>query len=476
MQARRLGWISVALLIAATLVEVHVARHPGNAAVPSALGSGRTGLSPGVTYMLMACAALLGGTSVACGLRAMRSGWHPSPWRILCLGLIAAACLAAANPVGTADIGSYAAYGRMEAQGIDSYVTSPRAASAGPLRDFDISEQFYSAAEDPWRATPNVYGPVGTWIFKQAAQHGSHGVRDTMMWLHWMAFSAFALTGLLLLGCVSGPEARTRAAMLWTANPLLALQLVGGAHLDVFVAFFVVVSLACARKPLLRGLSAALAVATKATAGWAALGLVLGKPRRGRMRRLMTFSVSVAVLYETASGHVFDQAHRASRYVSAGTPWRWVASLLEVAFSHSVARVLVVAAALAATMALATAIAVAFSRWPSAGKATPQRAARSALVPMLAWTLVAPYQLPWYDAVVWALLAASVAMGVDWLILLHTMVLTLAYLPGRVLDLGQVPHDVQVALRSGLAPVVVGFCAMACVWSLKRPVVDRSPG
>ena len=48
-----------------------------------------------------------------------------------------------------------------------------------------------------------------------------------------------------------------------------------------------------------------------------------------------------------------------------------------------------------------------------------------------AYVLAAPYALPWYDALPWALLPLVATSWRSWLLLAHTTVLSLAYLPGR---------------------------------------------
>ena len=91
---------------------------------------------------------------------------------------------------------------------------------------------------------------------------------------------------------------RLRAALLWTANPLLWLQLVAGAHLDVLAAGAVLAAVAvAARSRLAAGALAGVAAAIKAPAGLVWLGLRLVGPavsparghragrRRARRRR-----------------------------------------------------------------------------------------------------------------------------------------------------------------------------------------------
>ena len=57
-------------------------------------------------------------------------------------------------------------------------------------------------------------------------------------------------------------------------------------------------------------------------------------------------------------------------------------------------------------------------------------AMRPALALSLAWLVIWPYQLPWYDAMVICLLVLYPASRLDWLVLARLAVATLANMPG----------------------------------------------
>jgi uncharacterized membrane protein len=81
---------------------------------------------------------------------------------------------------------------------------------------------------------------------------------------------------------------------------------------------------------------------------------------------------------------------------------------------------------------------------------------------MTAYVLAAPYALPWYDAVAWAALGYTViAAVVDRVLVVHTAVLTLAYLPGRA----------AVALPGGLAGVMAAIRAVAAPVTITTALV-----
>ena len=81
----------------------------------------------------------------------------------------------------------------------------------------------------------------------------------------------------------------------------------------------------------------------------------------------------------------------------------------------------------------------------------------------MAYVLAAPYALPWYDALPWALLPLVAASWRDWVLLAHTTVLSLAYLPGRdAVHLYGVLHDVTHMTRTVAAPMVARGRAAQC--------------
>jgi hypothetical protein len=97
--------------------------------------------------------------------------------------------------------------------------------------------------------------------------------------------------------------------------------------------------------------------------------------------------------------------------------------------------------------------------------------ARAGLVVALAWTLAAPYVLAWYDAVPWALAALQPVSRYHRILLAHTGMLALAYLPGRVVALPPGLGGATTVLRSAVSPLVLGVLLIAAfTGSPQRPV------
>jgi hypothetical protein len=88
-----------------------------------------------------------------------------------------------------------------------------------------------------------------------------------------------------------------------------------------------------------------------------------------------------------------------------------------------------------------------------------------------AYVLAAPYALPWYDALPWALLPLIAASWRDWVLLAHTGVLSLAYLPGRdAVRLHGALRELTDATRSVVAPILLlGLLVAVAVLAQRRP-------
>jgi alpha-1,6-mannosyltransferase len=364
----------------------------------------------------------------------------------------------AVPPLGSADLGSYAAYGRIAALGYDPYLTTPNDLPGDPVT---------GAAEDPWRDQRSVYGPFATGVQALVAHLGGESRATVLRGLAVVAGLAFLAAGWLLDRVLRGDAAaRRRAALLWTANPLLIVQLVAAAHLDGLVALAVLAAVAAALRgrALFTGLLLGAAGGLKVSAIVPAAGLAVAGRRR--LPAITAGGLLVIVPGYLAVGglRALEPAREQSRSVSFGSPWRLVVSWLDDLAGRDASRLLVTLAALAGAAALA----VLLSRRLPAGPAP----ARAALATTLAWLLVAPYALPWYDALGWVLLGLVAASGYDRLLTAHTAMLSLAYLPGRLVDLPPGLAGTCTVVRSGITPVVLlGLLVLA----IRRPLATPGP-
>ncbi len=432
------------------------------------------GASSALVTVLGVLAYATGGLGVWFGLRAIRDGARPDPRRLLVAGIGVAFALTLVPPAGSADHLSYLAYGRIAAAGQDAYSVAPGDWLGG-------SDPVAGAVQPPWRDTPSVYGPVATAAFAGVARLGDGSLRLTTWIWSLLCAAAFAAVALLLHRLLAADDAaRRRAAVLWTVNPLLLGQLVLGAHLDVLAAAASMLALALAvRHPAPAGALLGAAVAIKAPYALFGLALLWGARRLPESHRWRTLSTGVfgAALvlvpaHVLAGPHVFDQLRTASGFTSIASPWRAVVNLIELGTGSGSLRPVVVPLALLVAGGLAWLLRrrVMPADEPdvdSARDSVLADAARAALVLTAAWVLCAPYALPWYDAMVWAplaLVAAPVELaGLEAALLARLVVLSLAYLPGRVIGLSPAVETTTLGFRRYVAPVLVLSAVLSAV-------------
>ena len=156
-------------------------------------------------------------------------------------------------PTAGGDITSYLAYGQEAVSGINPYTAGPQSPGVPPNPITD-------AVDSPWQTTPSIYGPGFTWIDRHRPRcrrrrphRGDADPPPDDRRLH--------PHGPDPLGGVPTEAARRRAAVMWSANPLMISAMVAGAHVDALAALGIVCSFALVRRfppgsrPLL-GLSA----------------------------------------------------------------------------------------------------------------------------------------------------------------------------------------------------------------------------
>ena len=201
------------------------------------------------------------------------SAGRRSPRKVFWTAAGAIAVLVNITPVGSADIASYATYGRIAALGQNPYAFLPIHLPGGKHNP-------YTAIVNPmWRHTPSVYGPIATWTQWLAALIGGPRPWLTIWVLMIVTALAFLATGYVLLRTAENP---VRAALMWVANPLLIVELVMGGHLDAFLALVaiaaIVVSRRCQDRPARhprRACSSASPAASRSTPRTCALGIAI---------------------------------------------------------------------------------------------------------------------------------------------------------------------------------------------------------
>lgn len=494
---------------------------------------------------LTAAGVVLGAAGLALTLRAMRAGWTVRPWPVLLTGMLVVVVLSQLGPFGSSDFLSYAAYGRELVTGHNPYVITP--AVLGRAGDP------VARAVSDWAGTPSVYGALANGVFGLASLAGGTSARLTVWLLDMVNAAAFVVTGLLLDRLARRPaapcdvrEARLRAALLWTCNPLLLQVLVAGAHVDSLAICFAVAGLAVARlavaglasgsgtargSALAAGALFGCGFAVKPTvalvgAGAVAAGFRAGDRFRAGNRLWIVgrfwardrfwagaagFAVVVAADLLLMGRAGIEDAVRASRMVSVGSPWRPVRSALSLAMPEPVADDIVRWCAIALLVLLmwvwlrmtlprrpphdrgykdmADHAFISTIRPPGAPATLGTLGAPAtlgALGAVLAWLIAWPYVLPWYDALGWALLPlparpsrsagtgqvgpTSPAVLAERVLVLRTTILGIAYLPARSAGIVILAglRWTEPVLRSAVCPAALAALGIYLVVSLVR--------
>ncbi|MEV5705803.1 polyprenol phosphomannose-dependent alpha 1,6 mannosyltransferase MptB [Actinoallomurus sp. NPDC052274] len=450
-------------------------------------------------------------------LYASRRGWWIRPRILLIAGAVAAVAFMLMPPIGSADHLNYAAYGRMAVTGNDPYATAARDLPADPV---------IGVVQD-WRNAPTLYGPIATAQQTLASLIGGDSARLTVFVMSVTEVLAFLAVGLLLSHAARGDrDRRLRAALLWSANPLILYAVVGGAHNDVLALAFAVAGLVvfalpdppwssrqdartlgrCAAAGILIGAGAAVKLNVAivgAGPGWillrewwearraTAAARPAGRPgaRAAAVRLLALPGAALAVTglaYLMAGPHAFDQLDRASKSVALATPWHLFAGT-NGGLLLTLPRSVVQDAAILLTAVLAALLLRAAPR-PRvrdvrvAADPAGEDALRITAVLAIAWLFAAPYALPWYDGLGWATLALVPWSRLDGLLLARTSLLALAYLPARDPRLAGLPRPLDwliTDVRSRVTPCLLTALLIALVVVALRarrvPAPVRSP-
>ena len=361
-------------------------------------------LLPSLSHQgIIATAMLYAGTILAClGLAGMlwahSQGWRPDPRLLLVVSAAVVAVMVSLTPVGSSDTASYAAYGRITSQGGNPYTTNP-------VLWLGRHSAYTNVVGAVWKSQASVYGPFATVVQRFAASIGGANVATTIWVLMILNGIVFIGVGLLLLKTSDDP---VRATLFWTANPVLIQQLVGGGHLDTFVAAAAICSIQVARRvsgmsgDVLIGILIGLACGVKANAVLIGIGLAWPLLRRHewmRTSRIAVVSVvTVALQYSFYGLDALKPLFGGSKWVTLPSPWRL--------FQMSGEALGVDKTTMATVISFLWPIAMVVVAWFIYRRISSDQP-REVVAPFaltFAWVLVAPWVFAWYTAIAWAAL------------------------------------------------------------------------
>jgi hypothetical protein len=415
----------------------------------------------GVVTVGLWAAALAGAAGVAAGLVAVRRGARVDPRMLLGGGLFCVAILAVLPPAGSTDILDYATFGHIVTLGHTPYVWAPYHLRVN-------GSSFGTEVPLEWDRHVTLYGPLATFEQFLAASLGGSSLAAIVFWLKLWNAIAFATVSLIADRLLrADPAARLRAHLMWTVNPLLLWGLIAAGHIDMIAAGAGLLGLliigtgrTTAGLPVTRAILAGLFLGGAAdikipyiifaiAAAWAL--------RRAVRPLLLTTASALAVLVPTylwygppAVQAVLDRTTK----VTADNFYQLFSSSTGFVFRNllefSVGFVLILAAVL-------------LWRLPHAASPTP--ALRPALALGCAWLFVWPYQLPWYDAMIFCLLIFYPASRLDWIVIGRLAVGTIALIPGDpYLNAGHLIDRLNHDMLTLWTPILLLASAVWTTW------------
>jgi hypothetical protein len=355
----------------------------------------------GIAGDITATAMLYAGDVLAClGLAGMlwahSQGWRPDPRRLLLVSTAIVAVMVSLTPVGSSDTASYAAYGRIAAQGGNPYTVTPLAWG---------DTAYTQVVAHAWQKQLSVYGPVATVIQRFAAWIGGPDVVTTIWVLMILNGIVFIGIGVLLLKTSDDP---VRATLFWAANPVLIQQLVSGGHLDTFLAAAAICSIQVARRvsgtwgDVAVGVLIGVACGVKANAALVAAGLAWPLLRRHewmRTTRIAAVSLAtVALIYSPYGPGSLRPLFAASKLVSLPSPWR-----VFQAFEMTLGASKITSDTVISYLWPVALVVVAWFIYQRISSDQP----REIVAPFAlayAWILVFPWVFAWYAALAWVTL------------------------------------------------------------------------
>ncbi|MBO0832377.1 MAG: hypothetical protein J2P29_10440 [Actinobacteria bacterium] len=426
-------------------------------------------------------AVVLAAAGLVAGLWAARFGARGPIRLIVVAAAVSLVLLTVLPPVGSTDALDYAAYGRISLLGHNPYLVTPIY-----LRLTD--PVFGQSVPSRWQYMVSLYGPAATIEQYVAAWLGGKSMAVVVFWLKFWNAIGFAVVAIVLDRALRlRPSARLRAHLLWTINPLLLWDLIASGHVDVLAAAAGLCGLLIVgrqpadgeqaqptasqptawRAPAWRALAAGalIGLAADIKIDYLLFGLALAWALRRSLSALTAAAAGAIVVltptYAWLGKPAFEALFNRRDQTSEDSFWLW-AHLRNWDFLVVVAVLLVIT--LAALLLL---------RLPAGDPERP--AIRPAVAFSLAFLLVWPYQLPWYDAMIICVLVLYPATWLDWLVLARLTAATVANTPGNV-DGAVLPlRQFLTAMVHGFAPTIllaVAICvilvAVSGRWSVVR--------
>jgi len=275
-----------------------------------------------------------------------------------------------------------------------------------------------------------------------------------------------------------------RVALFTIANPVLIWAVVAGAHNEALSVTFAVAGMLFVRKnPFLAGIGIGLAGCAKISIGLWGFAMLWAYRREPKKALLLCAGtvVPMGLAYAVWQPTAFFQALRNGSYVSVGSWANPVYRFFVLFLTSTQAKVVVGVLCYAALFVIAWMLSrvVPWTAAPGLGKGVePQSdpltiALRTSVVLSVAWLITSMYTLSWYDLLAWMPLALMAPSKLDRIMLLRAAPLSLAYVPGRAVEMGPVLDVTAHRIRDTFSPIVQFAVLLAVVLWWKKPDRDE---
>ncbi len=428
-----------------------------------------------VVSVLIWIAVIIGAVGLWVAMRALADGWKPKVRRVFGLGAVLSLVTITVPPMTSADVLMYAAYGRLQAIGMNPYEITP----AEVFRSqFDPVVKW---VERPWHDTPSVYGPITSWTQLMANRLGGDNMHDIVLWLQLFSAVAFILVGLGAVLLARGDHRRqARAALLTVANPILIWAVVAGAHNEPLSVMFAVAGLLFIRKsPFLAGIGIGLGGCAKLSIGLWGLAMLWAYRKEPKKAVLLCAGTAVpmGLAYVVWQPTAFFQVLRNGGYVSVGSWANPVYTLLRQFLNDFNSKLIIGLISYAGLVVIVWMLSrtVPWSAAPGLPKGADLRtdpltiALRTSMILAVGWLITSMYTLSWYDLMAWVPMAVLAASKLDRIMVLRGAALSLAYVPGRAIDYGAALDFTATRVRDTISPVVQIAVLLAVVLWWRQP-------
>jgi hypothetical protein len=424
-------------------------------------------LSQPLVLFVMWGAAVVAAAGVGVGLLAVHRGARLPVRPLLVVSFIAIAAFIFLPAAGTTDTSSYAIDGNMVVMHYSPYVYTP-------AQMVSLGDKLAVGSPATWQHSLSDYGPVATAEEYLSAWLGGSAMALITFWLKVWVGLAFGAVVLLLDRLLrDDPGMRLRAHLLWSVNPLVLWEIVASGHIDGLAIAFGLGGLATLRftktgQPALvrcavAGVLLGVAAATKSPYALFLVG-ALWAVRRSPARIgcvLAGWAGFVVVVYAIAGGPAVHVLFQRGSLITWDNLYQVLYRPFGVAGGLGADNAPGWVFSLSLALFLAVAIA-AFFRLPDRVPGLP--AVTPSLALSMAWIFFWPFQRPWYDVMIIALIALYPASRLDILVLIRLCFGAVTYMEAVIIPQSAWFQSAQLFEGDWITSSVRFLSAAALIW------------